>query len=172
MALGEAAAVLRDDERDVDVARPREAERGLERNLAVRRVDEVVAAQHLRDAHRGVVDRARELVSGAVGVACEGEVAELAGEVELAAAEEGVIEGGDARRSTEAPDGQAPRRKRGARLLPRGEAAAAAPVVGERMRVAPVRRGRSMITRSQRYACPATGRPIAFPSRSGRSCLR
>ena len=139
MPFREAASVRRDDERHVRVRGAGQAERFLERELRVRRLGEVVAAQDFGDPHRGVVHDARELVAGAVGIARDREVAERGAVLDVASEHE-VVERGNARRGAEAPDREPVRRKRRARFRPRREPVPAAAVVRERAHGLAVRR--------------------------------
>ncbi len=76
-ALGEAAAVLVGDQRDVPPLRVGQAERLLDEPLARGGGEQVVAADDLADALARVVDDDGELVGDGAGAARDGEVADV-----------------------------------------------------------------------------------------------
>ena len=62
VALREALAIGAEEQRQVGEGRHRPAERLVHEHLARRRAEQVLAADHVRDPHVGVVDRVGEVV--------------------------------------------------------------------------------------------------------------
>ena len=67
MTLGETGAVGAEHEREVGVARDAQAQRARQQDLARRAGEQVIAAEHLADALRVVVDHHGEMVGGTLG---------------------------------------------------------------------------------------------------------
>ncbi len=93
MALGEAASVVVHDERAVEPRGVGIAQRAVEQDLAGGGLEEVRAANDLRDAHGVVIDHAGELVAGDSVAAPYDEVAEVDAGDEALGAEVEVVEG-------------------------------------------------------------------------------
>ena len=84
MPLGKADSVFVGYKVAVIKRRRSEFERAVEQELAKRAVDEISAANYLRDFHGGIIDDAGELVGGKVVLSPDEEVTEmLAGDLAL-----------------------------------------------------------------------------------------
>ena len=103
VALGQAAAVGGDGQRNVAEARERPAQGPVEQDLTGRAGDQIVAADHLVHAHQGVVHDHGKLVRRPQSVPGDEEVAAQPGGIQLDAAKEQVVPGDRPSRHPEPP---------------------------------------------------------------------